>query len=301
MTPACIGSAEEDAFAAGILPADDWAYIGHYQSDTSGGPAEGWGRCVAGEASGFANWDQTVARNPDDYLGAFPESCAGMFGQGGWRDLSCVVPAPQGITTRCLCEGPSSPSASFEQDLQVLEAAVEAALNEARTRVAVVYPVCFLIAFLPALLLLVHRRLRRSAQAGGEASAAGAGSSQARTALRAARRSAARRRLRVSGLMAQSGWALFVFGWAPAIMGLMGNSIESVVSSFVFWLTMAIPGLFLLLLECPPHYSSLLPFCHLSFSHRLLCFFPNHSFLRFRYLSCPYRLHIATPFFSNVK
>ena len=54
MTPACIGSAEENAFAAGLVPANDWAYIGHYQNNTSGGPAEGWGRCVAAEASGFA-------------------------------------------------------------------------------------------------------------------------------------------------------------------------------------------------------------------------------------------------------
>ena len=58
MAPACIGSAEENAFAAGLVPDDDGAIIGHYQKDTSGGVDEGWGRCVAGEASGFSNWDQ---------------------------------------------------------------------------------------------------------------------------------------------------------------------------------------------------------------------------------------------------
>ena len=252
MTPACIGSAEEDAFAAELVPDDDWAYIGHYQSDTSGGPAEGWGRCVAGEASGFANWDQTVARNPDDYLGAFPEGCAVMFGHGRWRDVSCVVPAPQGITTRCLCEGPSSPSASFEQDLQVLEAAVEAGLSEVRARVAVVYPVCFLITFLPALLLVGRRRLRRSAREEGEGGAAGPETSQARTALRAARRSAAQRRLRVSGLMAQSGWALFVFGMAPTIMTITGNSMVAVVGPLTLWLIMVFPSVFLLFLALLP-------------------------------------------------
>ena len=61
MTPASISSAEENAFAAGLVPADDWAYIGHYQNDTSGGPAEGWGRCVAGKASGFAPRSHTVS------------------------------------------------------------------------------------------------------------------------------------------------------------------------------------------------------------------------------------------------
>ena len=252
MTPACIGSAEEDAFAAELVPDDDWAYIGHYQSDTSGGPAEGWGRCVAGEASGFANWDQTVARNPDDYLGAFPEGCAVMFGHGRWRDVSCVVPAPQGITTRCLCEGPSSPSASFEQDLQVLEAAVEAGLSEVRARVAVVYPVCFLITFLPALLLVGRRRLRRSAREEGEGGAAGPETSQARTALRAARRSAAQRRLRVSGLMAQSGWALNVFGMAPIIKYVTGDPINAVTGPHSFWVVMVFPGLQLFYLALLP-------------------------------------------------
>ena len=50
-----------------------------------------------------------------------------MTGNGRWYDMPCVVPAALGWSFRCLCEGPSSPSASFEQDLQVLEAAVEVA------------------------------------------------------------------------------------------------------------------------------------------------------------------------------
>ena len=58
MTPACIGSAEENAFAVELVPEDDGAFIGLYQNDaTSGIPAEGWERCVGGEASGFTNRD----------------------------------------------------------------------------------------------------------------------------------------------------------------------------------------------------------------------------------------------------
>ena len=56
MVPACIGSAEENAFASTLLPANDWAYLGVYRNVSSGGRAEGWGGCVAGVASGFVNW-----------------------------------------------------------------------------------------------------------------------------------------------------------------------------------------------------------------------------------------------------
>ena len=55
------------------------------------------------------------------------------------------------LTLLCLCEGPSSPSASFEQDLQVLEAEAEAGIRDweaaMRATVAVVYLVCFLVSF----------------------------------------------------------------------------------------------------------------------------------------------------------
>jgi len=131
MTPACIGSAEENAFAAGLVPADDWAFIGIYQNDTSGAPAEGWGRCVAGEASGFANWQ---AGQPND--GLVSEECAMMTARGHWYDEMCGMPPALGYTFRCLCEGPSRPSDSFERDLRVLEASVETVMRKAQARVA---------------------------------------------------------------------------------------------------------------------------------------------------------------------
>ena len=57
MVPACIESAEENGFAAELMPGNDWAMIGRYQNASNGGPAAGWDRCVAGESSGFTNWD----------------------------------------------------------------------------------------------------------------------------------------------------------------------------------------------------------------------------------------------------
>ena len=156
MAPTCVSSAEENTFAAGLVPDDDWAYIGLYQNDTSGGPAEGWERCLVGDASGFTNWDQGRFPQPDDRLrGGFPEDCAVMTSSGKWRDKECVVPSALGRNFRCLCEGPSSPSDSFEQDLQVLEATVDAKMREAKARAAVVYPTSVVITFLPALLLLL--------------------------------------------------------------------------------------------------------------------------------------------------
>ena len=80
------------------------------------------------------------------------------------------------------------------------------------------------------------------------------GSYQAETVrkLRAARLSAAHRRLRVSGLMAQSGWACLVFGLAPRFMFFGGNPIDAIVGPEDFWVTIAFVGLFLLGLSLYP-------------------------------------------------
>ena len=121
---------------------------------------------------------------------------------------------------------------------------------------AVTYLISFLISFLPALLFFGWRRLRRGMRAvvyaEGEGGAAGDDSFQARTALRAARRSAAQRRLRVSGLMAQSGWALNVFGMAPIIKYVTGDPINAVTGPHSFWVVMVFPGLQLFYLALLP-------------------------------------------------
>ena len=114
--PACIGSEEESAFAAELI-GDDWAWLGLYQNDTSGGPAQGWGRCVAGEAPTFSSWR---AGEPNHVYGV--ESCAFITGQGEWRNYPCL-PSAVGLTARCLCAGPANASAAFPDDLDALEAA----------------------------------------------------------------------------------------------------------------------------------------------------------------------------------
>ena len=355
MTPAHIISAEENDFAASVVPDDDWAMLGHYQGATSGDPAKGWGQCVAGDAArslvlalstptpptegekqilqqtlaaearvdaaavrvevenstssgvwvirfyvtlpstGFANW---AGGQPNDFYG-LQADCVVMTGQGRWMNVPCRTPAALGVTFRCLCEGPSSPSDSFEQDLEALEAPVDAAMREKQARVAAMYPCCFVLTVLPALLFLGYswwsrgRAVREAAanaaaakgaaekaekeaaeaegnedanvaaekaaaakvaaeKAAEAAADANPGPKGAAGKLRAAQRSAAQRRLRVSGLMAQSGWALTVFGFAPLVMLAIGVPISAVVGPTFNWFVLGIPGLFLLLLAVFP-------------------------------------------------
>ena len=280
--PACVASAEENGFAAELL-GDDSAWLGLYQNDTASNPNyqngvdEGWGRCVALEAPSFSSWR---ARQPRDHWLA-AEDCAVMDGRyGTWFSRSCASIDLGWITDpgfRCLCAGPANASAAFPDDLEALEAAVEAALEELRASVAVVYPIATLIALLPALLLLGRRalvRLRSGGAAAGDgdgaplpsaahrprahrlpsARHAGSGAADKATAstLRAARRSTAQRRLHVSGAMLQLGLALCVFGVTPTIMFMIGRRIDAIVGPQAYWFLMVPPGFCVLLLALLP-------------------------------------------------
>ena len=155
---ACVASAEENGFAAELLR-NETAWLGLYQSDTSGGVDEGWGRCVASEAPSFSSWRAGQPR--DRRLGA--ADCTFMVSRHGtWFAGFCasIDLAPWNTLPgfRCLCAGPANASAAFPDDLEALEAAVEAAveehLQEVRANVPVAYPIAALIALLLALLLL---------------------------------------------------------------------------------------------------------------------------------------------------
>ena len=55
--PACIGSAEENAFVtAELASAADGLWLGLYQNEKGLGPAKGWGGCMGGDAPSFTNW-----------------------------------------------------------------------------------------------------------------------------------------------------------------------------------------------------------------------------------------------------
>ena len=99
MTPACIGSS---AFAACLVPDVDGAWIGHYRNDSKPDPAEGWGRCVAGEAAGFANWDEELGRPSGKSCGRLRSACAGIAGSGGSYDGPCLVPRATGVALAAL-------------------------------------------------------------------------------------------------------------------------------------------------------------------------------------------------------
>ena len=128
---------------------------------------DGWLRLVDKYAGGFTSWEDELT----DYD---PESCVFLTGQSEWYDIPCVSSA-LGLTARCLCTGPATASSTFSDDLEALEAALKAAVEEhlqkIRVNVAVAYPIATLIALLPALLLLGRRallRLRSGGAAAGE-------------------------------------------------------------------------------------------------------------------------------------
>ena len=126
------------------------------------------------------------------------------------------------------------------------------------------------IAILPTLLLLGRagwRRLRRGANAESSVSVqdaptspssrrsfSGAASFAAvKGVLHAARASAAARRLRVSFVMGQAGWALLVMSATPSVMFSTGNqSIEAAVGNLFWWLVPLPPGVCLLFLALFP-------------------------------------------------
>lgn len=137
MTPACLGSTEENAFARGLLQDDDSVWIGRYQDETDVGVGAGWGRCVAGKAPGFINWDEEMGQPSGKHWG-LQSDCVSMAGGGKWYDIPCVLPAAFGLTLRCLCEGPSSPSTSFDPDLVILETTLETEIHKHEARVPVV-------------------------------------------------------------------------------------------------------------------------------------------------------------------
>ena len=279
MTPACIGSTEENAFAAGLVPADDWAYIGHYQSKANGNAAQD--QCVEGKATGFVK-EADIGSAPH----GLPSECELLNGRGVWQRTPCIGPKPLLFTFRCLCAGPAGSSASFERDLGLLEDAVETETREQQLRAAVVYAVAALLTVLPTVIFLSRRRMPRGATAAVASVRRLSRSSQAairrltrlgssihrrsqspprltardssavvddcaRT-LRKARRTAEERRLRVSGLMAQIGWTFSLFGWAPLVMFFSGRPIDAVIGAYTFWQLLVPSGLCILLLAMLP-------------------------------------------------
>jgi hypothetical protein len=285
-TPACIGSAEENDFVAAKLVAADGLWLGLYQNETELGPAEGWDRCVGGDAPSFTNWHEPSEGRPNDYHG-YQEDCAlfdvnGLFGgkTGEWYDLACdtSIYAFQQVSLSCLCARGSASAAFAGADREALKAtrAYNERLLTRRTTNAIRTAIA--VAVLPFLLLLGRagwRRLRRGAKAASSVGGQGAATSPSQSAtvlslstpspgaassaagrvkgkLHAARESAAARRLRVSFAMAQAGWAVSVFSLIPALMSLMSMSIDAAVGDFTWWLLPFPPGVCLLLLALFP-------------------------------------------------
>ena len=277
-TPACIGSAEENAFVTTELAAADDLWLGLYQNETGLGPAKGWGRCIAGDAPSFTNWHEG---QPDDF-GGYQQDCAWLeAATGQWRSLACdggerFEPRPwRTAELSCLCAHGNA-SVAFADDRKALEAASGYNQRLLTRLTAISFSVATAIALLPSLLLLgrtgwrwLHRGAGAEPGAGLQGATTtspplpargstlstllGAASSAAvKGVLRAARASAAGRRLRVSFAMGQAGWALSAICFTPVIMFLTAQSIEAAVGDSVWWLMPApLSGCLLLLALFP--------------------------------------------------
>ena len=168
--PACIGSAEENAFVTELAEAEQGLWLGLYRNETGLGPAKGWGRCVAGDAPSFTNWHEG---QPDDYHG-YQRDCAWVdAGTGQWRALACdggvrFDPRPWRIAElSCLCAHGNA-SATFASDRNALEATNGYNQRLLTLRTAMSFSIAAALAVLPSLLLLGQtgwRRLRRGADA----------------------------------------------------------------------------------------------------------------------------------------
>ena len=277
-TPACIGSAEENALVTTELAAADDLWLGLYQNETGQGPAMGWGRCIAGDAPSFTNWHEG---QPDDF-GGYQQDCSWLeAATGQWRSLACdggvhFDPRPwvRTVELSCLCVHGNA-SVAFADDRKALEAASGYNQRPLTRLTAISYSVATAIALLPSLLLLGRtgwRRLHRGAGAEPGAGIQGAtispslpargstlstllsaaSSAAVKGVLRAARASAAGRRLRVSFAMGQAGWALLAICLTPVIMFLTAQSIEAAVGDSILWLVPALPSGCLLLLALFP-------------------------------------------------
>ena len=306
-TPACIGSAAENAIAIANTTTDG-LWLGLYQNNKGLGPAKGWDRCVSGDAPNYTNWETRYDHElhnyyesvePNDYSGHREDctvSSSQWYGQGKdavpgpksgqWHGQPCDVSDlllcsswPYGThegfpcdyskpswsaffyewdKASCLCARGNA-SAAFAGDVAALEAttsynlAVNRRLNgpilrwqerELRKRVSSAFAAAIVVAMLPTLLLLGQagwRRLRRgmdnrNAEAALSTPSGGASSAAVKGRLRAARESAAGRRLRVSFVMVQAGWALSAIGLTPWIMETVGQSIFAVVGDLDWWL-----------------------------------------------------------------
>ena len=275
--PACIGSAEENAFVKEELAEMDGLWLGLYQNETGLGPAKGWGRCVGGDAPSFTNWHEDQA---DDYHG-YQYDCAWVDASTGqWRALACdgdvrFDPLPWRIAElSCLCAHGNA-SAAFAGARKALEATSGYNQRLLSRRTAISLSAAAALAVLPTLLLLGRMGWRRLSRGAGPKPGAGvqgaatspsspatgaapsmpssaASSAAVRGKLRAARASAAARRLRVSFAMAQAGFVVVVISLVPTFMLFTGQSIDAAVGHFLWWRVPVSPGACLLLLALFP-------------------------------------------------
>ena len=147
----------------------------------------------------------------------------------------------------------------------------DACTHQLQRRTVLVFFTAAVITFLPAFFLRIRQSRMRRHEAVGVTRRNSSPGGRIVLSLHTARRSAAQRRLQVSGLMAQLGWVLMVFGLSPTAVRALGFPIDDIVGSSASWAaTYTIGGYCLLLAILPTDARAIRTICVVDFAISLV-------------------------------
>ena len=257
--PVCIASAAEYEWIASNASGFMFGayYTGVYKDPHCERPCagdEGWDFCVDG-GSPYIAW----AGYTDDGAAA-PAAAADNKYDGQYCMVLDTIGSTRGFFdqqcrryywTRCLCGGPAQASARFAADRVLLEESAERYVAGLRVQVVIMFAASGVVSLLPSIVFLIMRLVARLSRRREELRADDQ-ASRTRQRLRAAGEAAANLRARVSFVLLQMGWALFVFGWTPQMGTFFGMVGDIVHGPFPAYLTLFPPGIMLMLLAIRP-------------------------------------------------
>ena len=237
--PPCVVSAAEEAFTLQMLGEDQTvAYWRGVYHDTTGP------QCISGGASEYSNMllsEKTVCYEQPPCL------CEVMTWNGrGFSANTCDYRGLLGGVP-CLCASPSTASTEYYSAVATLDASAEPYRARMSSLAATIYIVGAAIGLLlPSLLyacFCAYRFVRDRVVRGSESQPHTAPSSEgedadvaiAKSRLSSARRAAASMRIRVSGMLLQSGFLLLALSLASPMSSIFVDDVESVTGSRTLW------------------------------------------------------------------
>lgn len=261
---ACVTDAQENAWLASSVvgaaapPGGTMlAWLGVYQWPADRGPSDGWQQCTNGHALTFSAW---ATGQPNDGVGF--EDCAVLDPSGGWTDVPCsTTPAPPFSPLPCLCALGGNWSTSYLNRAPVLHSARDTWWSATtRARALRNWGYVAFLAVCPILIFslwrgfccLMRLQARNDAVPSASSSKGDSGNTMVVQMIGDARHKGALLRLRVSGILLQCGWVLFVGGLAPNVGTLW--SAAAFVPPTAVWgaASLSVPGFVLMVLAILP-------------------------------------------------